>query len=672
MTRGVVRWVTAATVALAALLGVSSAVPAGARTPPARSAAEGTWIRITAFAVDPVESADVTVVSVKNGHFDKVLFSQRLKSGAGAFAAHVDHVPSAFRVVLSNVRVNGDSLDGELMADARHFNAKLDVVATNPVTTLVSTLRAKRRSMTLSEAQARVRRFLGLPSGSDLGVALREVAGFDSPYFSMTTFMSEARDHHGLRVFEAALVKDMLKSPKATRRFLPGHRFKSVGGFIARNLAAGVLSYAGGQGAGWVVSALGLSTTSGISAADIANLQQGLNDLQTSVANLSQQLDALDQEIKRSAHETQYATLTSQALVIAGTITATQDNLTQYANQCLELDSANQFVPQGADCTNQKDTVISELRDPAVNGAYDQLANLVLDSPVGTSGIVHLFGLSLAESRRFFRPADSVAVQQVSDFWDNELIQAGNLKTELLHLNGVQNSKTPNALTRLLGDPSVKPPLLGTFQTNRDAQAKLVYPAVPDGTVILTTAAPTMWATALPSWVPGPAPRNTSVSCPTLQFSKFYPTTPADPTGLNYGAVTTTRKFIPVDAPVSYLGLDGWTSPTTTDDGRHADFNTLISGWNGTSPNAWLTAQTKAEAPESPTSPGFFNIVNCSYPKWLPTDSQGYPYMQFPSVSSATGDSLDMSNGKVSLKAASWWIMLVRTLSSKEQYYPYS
>jgi hypothetical protein len=295
-----------------------------------------------------------------------------------------------------------------------------------------------------------VRRFLGLPAGADLGVALREVAGFNSPYFSMVTFMSEADQHDGLHKFEASLVEEMLSSRKATHRFPPGHRFKVGGAFIARNLVAGVVSYAGGQGAGWVMSALGIPSSTEITQTALANLQQGLNALQTSISNLSQQLDNLDAEIKRSAHETQYSDLTGQALVLTGPIDTAEDNLTQYASQCLKLDASDHFIPLdqlapplNTDCVNQKDTVTSQLRESAVNGAYDSIVKLVLDTN-GNRGIVHMFVLSLSEIRRFFRPADSTAVQQLSDFCTNQLTQSANLKVELMHLNGVQNSSAPN------------------------------------------------------------------------------------------------------------------------------------------------------------------------------------------------------------------------------------
>jgi hypothetical protein len=595
---------------------------------------------------------------------------------AGAFAVNVQDLPPAFRIILSKASANDVPADAQLMVDITDFRPQLDIAVINPVTTLVSRLRERRPQLPLEEARARVRRFLGLPAGADLGVALREVAGFDSLYFSMATFMSEADQHGGLEKFEASLVTEMLRSREATHVFPPGHRLKIGGAFIARNLAAGVLSFAGGQGAGWVLSALGVPSND-VTKADIANLQAGLNSLQTSINNLSEQLNNLDAEIKRSAHETQYTDLTTQALLITGKIGTVEDNLTQYANQCLRVnDATGELIPLDAlpsplntDCPRQSNTIVSQLNETNINGAYDDLIRLVLDNKVNLRGMIHLFALSLAESRRFFRPADSNAVQQISDFWSDELTQAANLKVELWHYNGFQHSPAPNKLTDFLGDPDASPPTLGIYQTNADTQAKLLYPSVPEGTVILTTSPPMMWATSVPSFVPGPPPRGTNASCPILQFSNFYfAPTPADPTGLNYGAVTISRKSIPLNAPVSYLGLSGWHSPTT------ADFGTLESGWSGPTLNAWLTAQTKADPPESPASPGFFNIVGCSYPYWKPIDPQGFVYMQFPQVLSAQGNSyLDLNNGQIYTQfLAAWWILLDRSLAPGEQYYPYN
>jgi hypothetical protein len=692
------RWFVGVVVALLLLLGSSGGVQAGAtvRTPPvthgtaaasaravAQSSAAETVIRITGFAVDPVNSADIAVRALKHGRLGAVLFDKRQTDPAGAFAVNVRRLPSAFRIIFSKESANDVAIDGKLMVDITNFRPELDVAVINPVTTLVSLLREQRPKLGLNPARARVRRFLGLPAGADLGVALREVPGFDSTYFSMSTFMSEAAQHGGLGKFENLLVKEMLNSRQAVHHFPPGHRFKFPGlGFIAKNLAGGVLGFAGGQGAGWVMSAFGVPTQD-VTKDDIANLQNGLNALQTSIANLSQQLDGLDAEIKLAAHETQYADLTSQALKIAGTVTSTEDNLTQYANGCLQVDNATGELipldmlpaPKNTNCMRQETTVLQQLRDPAVDAAYNQLANLVLDTTVNPRGMIHLFGLSLSEKRKFFRPADSTAVKQISDFWSDELTQAANLKVELWHYEGIQDENPPNLLTKFLGDPAASPPTVGTYQTNADAQARLLYPSVPDGTVILTTSPPEMWATSVPSFVPGPPPRGTNVSCPILQFTDFYPASLGDPTGLNYGAVTISRKRIPVDSPVSYGGLGGWHSPTQD------DFRALEKGFTGKLPdgspeslNRWLIDQTKAESPESPTSPGFFNIVACSYPYWKPIDPHGAIYMQFPQILSANGDSyLDINNGTIYTQFVfGWWIMLERSLPPNEQYYPYN
>ena len=75
----------------------------------------------------------------------------------------------------------------------------------------------------------------------------------------------------------------MLDNPRATHPF-PSTALNSTRGiakFIATNLAAGALEWVEGQGLGWVAQSAGL-TTPGATAAQVMQLQQSLDSLQSS------------------------------------------------------------------------------------------------------------------------------------------------------------------------------------------------------------------------------------------------------------------------------------------------------------------------------------------------------------------------------------------------------
>ena len=76
----------------------------------------------------------------------------------------------------------------------------------------------------------------------------------------------------------------------------------------------------------------------------------------------------------------------------------------------------------------------TKLNDVTIQQAYVTMEGYVGDNPtIGFKGMLHLYSLWLAQSKAFFRPADSTDMQNLYDYWDTALTQAANLKIELLH-----------------------------------------------------------------------------------------------------------------------------------------------------------------------------------------------------------------------------------------------
>ena len=147
------------------------------------------------------------------------------------------------QVTVSGGSTNGNPFLGHLSADVVVADPEHQIVAVNPVTTLVSLLLDERPDLKLDDAQALVRNFLVFPANCDLGMALRESSGYESPFFSPVEFST-------------------------------------------------------------VMQSAGLPTQ-GASSGDIAALQQGLADLQSAVAALSSQVAELSRhlaELDANAH----------------------------------------------------------------------------------------------------------------------------------------------------------------------------------------------------------------------------------------------------------------------------------------------------------------------------------------------------------------------------------
>jgi hypothetical protein len=617
------------------------------------------WLRISAFTDHPLAGADVAVFSKDGG----LLFEKTNATNArGIYPVKLMNLPKEFCVVVTDVDPNASSRFNlgqvVLSADVRNYNPVRDVVYVNPVTTLVTGLLLRRPDFSLQQAQARVRRFLAMPANASLGAALRETQQFRSDYFSESTFLNQANEHGGELYFEEDLVNQMLDNPRATHPFSSTAQIgpKSIANFIATNLAAGALEWVEGQGLGWVAQSAGL-TTPGATAAQVMQLQQSLESLQSSVDQLSKQLEQATQQILNELTKTQYLIIAQPALGLASDVNVVEQNLDYYVQGCPPLPGDGTLESAGAIpagwCAAQGALVSSQLSDIRINGSYENLSKSLLDNPtLGIKGMIHLFSQSAGQSVRFFRPADSTRVQNMFDYWEAVETQAANLKVELWHLNDAQNNPGGRKqLTDFLGNPELKPPTTGAFQATNADELQLMFPAVPVGAVVDTKTL-LMWLTDIPKFPPeGYCPYLTSPLAGTYGFSQ----------GPSFG--------------VSYKGLS-WKSPNLS------QMQGLIDGWSGkaSTPMDWLIAQSKAVRPDSPTSSGFFNIIICnnlgpySY-VWTTTDqgSSGSKYSVYALM--------DMRNGSVPAKNTApykidtifdgQYLMLTRGLAPGEQYYWY-
>jgi hypothetical protein len=629
----------------------------------------GNWVRISAFTNQPLANADVAIFRT-NG---RLLFARaNVTNARGIYPAHVEHLPPDFRVFViwdSHWQANWSGLLSlglvVLSADVRNYNPSNDIVYVNPVTTMVTALLLGRPQLELEEAQAQVRHFLGMPANASLGAALREGERFHPAYFSASAFLKEANESGGVLTFMESLLNQILHSPGTVHSFpytvlQSGSGSGGIANFVAEKLASGALSWAAGQGLGWVAQSAGL-TTPGATAAQIAQLQASLDELQSSVDQLSKQLAQATQQILNELTKTQYNTIATQAVALAAKVNVAADNLSYLADGCPpypEDGSTDSVGSVSADwCASQSALVRSQLSDIEINGSYETLANWLLDTQaVGFKGMIHLFSQSAGQSVPFFRPADSGRVQNMFDYWDAVETQAANLKTELWHLNGNQNNPGgKKQITDFWGNPELDPPTTGNFQATHAAELQLMFPAVPTGTVV-DTKTRAMWATGLPMLQPYmDIDGNTFYTCPFDYYGS------GGPYGLTGGP----------SFGMSFAGLPGWTSPS------QPVLQAFIDGWNGNASNPmnWLIAQSKATAPDMPTSDGFFNVLGCSqggyYFVWT-TTNQGSSNPNFYSPYAV----IDMRNGSIPAKntypyGQSNWLMLTRPLAQNEQYYWY-
>jgi hypothetical protein len=355
------------------------------------------------------------------------------------------------------------------------------------------------------------------------------------------------------------------------------------------------------------------------------------------VEALSNQLAVLNRAVLGKLTKLQYTQIAVPALALASQVTGVGQTLSFFAQGCPPLVDPS-TTPPSAYCTNEKVTILTALNTVSINQSFGTLSTYMLDhSSAGVNGMIHLYSEALGESLPFFRPSDAVTIQNMYEYWRVAQIQAAELKVELLHVNGAQNN--PGGIAQLhsfLGDMSGDPPRLGTFQKTFTAEAKLLFPAVPNGTVIATSDH-TMWLVTSPVlWDVG----GVEIALCGVPLS---------------GSIQRTA----VTSPLSIMGFS-WLSPSVS------EAEGLVQGWTGSNPNQWLTANTQSSNP--PTSSGFGNYLlndplECNKLDVTPS-----------TVWTRDGNStLDLSSGHIVTPSVSHnWILLDRQLATGEQYYWYT
>ena len=626
------------------------------------------WLRIMAFADAPVVGADVRVTV----HGQLLADARAATNRQGVFPLHIWRAwllgeearganrRSFVRISISGGTINGDRFPGHLTADVALTDPVHQILVVNPVSTLVSRVLDERPELKLDGAEALVRRFLKLPANYSLGLALRQSSGYASPFFSPVAFMTQARDGGGLDALEHLLLQE-LASPSATHSFRNTKALGSEESSLAEDLAKAALKYTGNQLAGWVMTQTGLATPDATQAG-IAALQQSLADLQSSVDALSTQVAQLTQIVKSTATENLYNTITTAAQPIAVRVTTYETNISYFASVCPpapESPVPPEPNPNQEWCDTWWPTYLNEMEYSYQNTDYETLESYIKDNgTLDTAGMLHLYSLWLGQSKPFFRPADSTKMQNLYDYWDGVLTSAANLRMELFHQAGDQNTPAgEQQIITFIGNPDAVPPTAGVFQADRAANLKLMFPPLSvdtqtGGTTVISTQDHTMWSLVpwVHNWPPAGYPPTWSPQAACQFFNQIPIYVNSIPTEPSNGI-----------SSYPYAGFYNWQYAPSKAQWQAA---VSLAPTNGSVQwGDWLTQQTQTTETEMPPSAGFFNWNrHCSGGNGTWTSTQTTP----PSVWNINL----VTNSFQNWTANGPWYP-ARTLAAGEQYFWY-
>ncbi|MBV8867282.1 MAG: hypothetical protein JO210_17930 [Acidobacteriaceae bacterium] len=204
-----------------------------------------------------------------------------------------------------------------------------------------------------------------------------------------------------------------------------------------------------------------MDTTTDTTQADVDTVAAALIDLQSSIFNPSSQVAQLTALVQSTATLNLYNTIVVPAQSLASTVCGVENDLAYWAGACTP-NYVGQTKPNPEPyCTSEKASINTELNESTIQQAYGNMEGYVNDNPTtGFRGMLHLYSLWLGQSKQFFRPADSTAMKNLYNYWDDALTQTANLRIELLHENDAQDGN-PAQLTDFMGNPNATPPSIG-------------------------------------------------------------------------------------------------------------------------------------------------------------------------------------------------------------------
>lgn len=387
----------------------------------------------------------------------------------GSFLFEIKNLPMDFRVIAHEGTHKGDWMSHNLVADIRNFAQFTDVIYVNVVTTIISAYLDKHPEMTLDDATAMVKGFLGVPDWVDIA----RITHATDEFFSHAKFMTEAELNGGLTAYIDQLTDQM--DGEFTQTFadtMPSYNGngaipmagEGVGSFLGGNLAAGAVRYVGGKLVGLGLSKIGL----GFGDPTLA-MQENLIEMSHKLDMIDLKMVELSQEVK----QTNYDTLMAPLGKLFSAIKVISKMLT------------NLVCSSHADIAVAKSTkneIIIMIREQLVPN--QELIHTTLIGADGKNPVLKLWSQLVRGNHQFLSKRDSANVQSQFDYFDRMQGWLCELVVEYLHAIGRTVQGTTIEYTEATKKDTQD--AYDLYTQNYTTQKEMLLPAIPDGIFIDT------------------------------------------------------------------------------------------------------------------------------------------------------------------------------------------
>ena len=251
----------------------------------------------------PIEDATVSIYTA-----DGEMIFEEVNSThpSGFFMIEVDSLPSEFEIVATGGTLGNESFTGTVVRQVQGFDGN-EYYYVNALTTLIDTYEDNHPEMSFNESKDTVESFLGIQSVSDIDDVIAAPDHY-AHIFSHDVFMTEVENAGGFNDFIDTLGSEIDSGVDqhpffaTTRQGLQSGSGGILGG-ILKGIGTGVLSWAGGQLAGWAFDAImggGESDELGEINAQLNTLSSQVADLEQGQAIINNKLHALQEQILQS------------------------------------------------------------------------------------------------------------------------------------------------------------------------------------------------------------------------------------------------------------------------------------------------------------------------------------------------------------------------------------
>ena len=492
---------------------------------------------------------------------------------AGATLLEFKRLPRCLIVDVAGGRANGATLPGSFRAEARNHSGAVMSVLVTPVSTLTYVARREHPGLTRGGAKRVVDRLLGIPAVfSDI-----DLNADDGP-FDGDSYLAAAKragsvaklnrsllgtaQGHGRHTFRAqhARAAGPILDVDAWWKDLDVTKMVKDG---LKDFGLSILTGALESGGKWVLGRLldewGLKDLKDFCCtSDTTKIIEMIQELTIRVNKLQETSDTILKEVVNL----QFDTAVGSAAPLLSRIDQAQ----------LDIQNLLKLATSDPGRIGATKKILDQIT--GMEKDRNLLNRLLTQSGPGGQNILVTASKKAAAQDRWFTAKDSQDVVDVYRYFAIYQLRLANLLTELWNTQSCNNTPVP---PDCLSTTTIQQ-YLDKFQTDIDAQAKLLKPPLPPGTFIDRNTM-RMWPTAswplngqdaltwTAQWIPK------SCSIPARGAAKC--------TGSSVSPFTLPLKTTGLSLPV----FGQWTDWQFSSED---DYKGLIDGWNGDSPLAWL------------------------------------------------------------------------------------